>query len=74
MSSSSSFEEFQFLFYSVVACGQMAEQAYASLCNNIAKSSQKRTQRYIYKNREEVNQCLIQDYFHENATFQGYYF
>ncbi|XP_052619882.1 uncharacterized protein LOC111903558 [Lactuca sativa] len=38
MSSSSSSEEFQVIFYAVVACAQMAEQTYDALCNNAAAS------------------------------------
>ncbi|XP_023731100.2 uncharacterized protein LOC111878845 [Lactuca sativa] len=52
----------------------MAEQAYNVVCNNAAASSQRRTRRYICRNREEANQHLVQDYFAENATYQGYYF
>ncbi|XP_023767531.1 uncharacterized protein LOC111916130 [Lactuca sativa] len=52
----------------------MAEQTYNVVCNNAAASSQRRTRRYICRNREEANQRLVQDYFAENATYQGYYF
>ncbi|XP_023736868.2 protein ALP1-like [Lactuca sativa] len=74
MSSSSSSEEFQTIFDTAIACVQMAEQTYNVVCNNAAASSQQRTRRYIYRNREEANQRLVQDYFAENATYQGYYF
>ncbi|XP_023761081.1 uncharacterized protein LOC111909490 [Lactuca sativa] len=74
MSSSSSSEEFQTIFNVVVACAQMTEQTHDALCNNTAASSQRKTRRYIFRNREEANQHLIQDYFQENATYQGYYF
>ncbi|XP_023762538.1 uncharacterized protein LOC111911000 [Lactuca sativa] len=74
MSSSSSSEEFQTIFDTAIACVQMAEQTYNVVCNNAAASSQQRTRIYIYRNREEANQRLVQDYFAENATYQGYYF
>ncbi|KAL7607680.1 hypothetical protein Lser_V15G13332 [Lactuca serriola] len=74
MSSSSSSEEFQTIFDTAIACVQMAEQTYNVVCNNAAASSQQRTRRYIYRNREKANQRLVQDYFAENATYQGYYF
>ena len=70
----SSSEEFQVIFDAAVACAQMAEQTYDALCKNVAASSQRRTRRYICRNREEANQRLVQDYFVENATYQGYYF
>ncbi|XP_052622088.1 uncharacterized protein LOC128125826 [Lactuca sativa] len=74
MKSSSSSEEFQTIFDVVVACAQMAKQTYDALCNNAAASSQRRTQRYIFRNCEEANQRLVQDYFEQNVTYQGYYF
>ncbi|XP_023751312.1 uncharacterized protein LOC111899684 [Lactuca sativa] len=74
MSSSSSSKEFQTTFDTAIACVQMTEQTYNVLCNNAAASSQRRTRRYICRNREEANQRLVQDYFAENATYQGYYF
>ncbi|XP_023766990.1 uncharacterized protein LOC111915574 [Lactuca sativa] len=74
MSSSSSSEEFQTIFDTAIACVQMAEQTYNVVCNNAAASSQQRTRKYIYTNREEANQRLVQDYFAENVTYQVYYF
>lgn len=64
----SSSEEFQVIFDAAVACAQMAEQTYDALCNNAVVSSQRIARRYIFKNYEEANQCLVQDYFQENTT------
>ncbi|KAL7615891.1 hypothetical protein Lser_V15G01179 [Lactuca serriola] len=74
MSYSSSSEEFQTIFDTAIACVQMAEQTYIVVYNNAAASSQRRTRRYICRKHEEANQRLVQDYFAENAIYQGYYF
>ncbi|XP_023748457.1 uncharacterized protein LOC111896709 [Lactuca sativa] len=74
MSYSSSSEEFQTIFDTAIACVQMVEQTYIVVCNNAAASSQRRTRRYICRKHEEANQRLVQDYFAENAIYQGYYF
>ena len=43
--------------------------------NNIGSSNdQRKRRRYIQRQREAAHQRLMQDYFDENALFEGYYF
>lgn len=53
---------------------QSAEEKIQELHQQNAENVRQKNRRSIQRNRRAAHQQLMQDYFDEHATFQGYYF
>ena len=71
---SSSFEEDKIIDMTVEEFVELRDHVRQIITNDGISSSRNRSRRYIQRNREDAHQRIMNDYFAENALFQGYYF